>query len=167
MLFFQVQHNLFQSCIAATDKISETKSSSEPFEPLYYVTAEQEDECLSNSDIKAHLLAVESFPSNSVNGKPRFYEIRSIQQEEELDKEVGYYITKYEESHARFNFFSQPLLCLAPEAYFSIVRYMSIVGSISEVCWLTIIHVPPEERAMRQRGIRCWAAYVNFTFNLF
>ena len=37
----------------------------------------------------------------------------------------------------------------------------------SEVCWLTIIHVPPEERTMRQRGIRCWAAYVNFTFNLF
>ena len=55
------------------------------------------------------------------------------------------------------------------EAYFSIVRYMFIVGSISEVCWLTIIHVPPEERAMRQRGIRCWATYyyVNVTFNLF
>ena len=87
MLFFQVQHNLFQSCIAATDKVSDVKSSSEPFEPLYYVTAEQEDECLSNSDIKAHLLSEES----SVNGKPRFYEIRSIQQEEELDKEVGYY----------------------------------------------------------------------------
>lgn len=64
-------------------------------------------------------------------------------------------------------FFSQPLLCFSPEAYFSIVRYMSIVGSVSEVCWLTIIHVPPEERAMRQRGIRCCAAYVNFTFNLF
>lgn len=59
------------------------------------------------------------------------------------------------------------MLCLAPEAYVSIVRYMFIVGSISEVCWLTIIHAPPEERAMRQRGIRCWAAYVNVTFNLF
>ena len=59
------------------------------------------------------------------------------------------------------------MLCLAPEAYLSIVRYMFIVGSISEVCWLTIIHAPPEERAMRQRGIRCWAAYVNVTFNLF
>ena len=91
LLFFQVQHNLFQSCIAATDKVSDAKSSSEPFETLYYVTAEQEDECLSNSDIKAHLLAEETFPSNSVNGKPRFYEIRSIQQEEELDKEVGCY----------------------------------------------------------------------------
>ena len=91
LLFFQVQHNLFQSCIAASDKMSDGKSSSEPFEPLYYATAEQEDECLLNSDIKAHLLAEESLLSNSVNGKPRFYEIRSLQQEEELDKEVRYY----------------------------------------------------------------------------
>ena len=47
-------------------------------------------------------------------------------------------------------FFHRQCYAWPLEAYFSIVRYMFIVGSISEVCWLTI--VPPEERAMRQRG---------------
>ena len=84
----QVQHNLFQSCTAASGKLHNDRSSVEHFAPLYYASAGQEDECPSHSSIKAHLLADETFSANSLRLQPRFYEIRPVQPGEDLDKEV-------------------------------------------------------------------------------
>lgn len=84
----QVQHNLFQSCAAASSRPLDDKIPTETFEPLYYVPAGQEDECLSPSSMKAHFLVDEPFSADSQSFKPRFYEIRPVLPGDELDKEV-------------------------------------------------------------------------------
>ena len=84
----QVQHNLFQSCAAPSSRLLDDKGSTDHHELLYYAAHDQEDEGLSHSSIKVHLLAEECVTTKSHNFRPRFYEIRPVLPGDNLDKEV-------------------------------------------------------------------------------
>ena len=88
-MFFQVQHNLFQSCSAPSSRLLEDKDSTDQLEPLYYTASGQDDETLAHSSIKVHLLADECITSKSPSFKPRFYELRPVLPGDDLDKEVS------------------------------------------------------------------------------
>ena len=57
-------------------------------EPLYYAANGEEDEGLSHSSIKVHLLGEECVTTKSHIFRPRFYEIRPVLPGDNLDKEV-------------------------------------------------------------------------------
>lgn len=85
----QVQHNLFQSSAAPSSRLLDDKGSTDRQEPLYYAANGQEDEGLSHSGIRVHLLAEECITPKSHSFKPRFYEIRPVLPGDKLDKEVS------------------------------------------------------------------------------
>ena len=84
----QVQHNLFQSCAAPSSRLLDDKGSTDHHELLYFAANGQEDEGLSHSSIKVHLLAEECVTTKSHSFRPRFYEIRPVLPGDNLDKEV-------------------------------------------------------------------------------
>ena len=55
---------------------------------MYYAAHGQEDEVLSHSSIKVHLLTEECVTTKSHSFRPRFYEMRPVLPGDNLDKEV-------------------------------------------------------------------------------